>query len=175
MVARFGSTEFDLLSYMYLMEKSFFTRFKYYIEGISTFLFPSNEQLTLLVDKLTILSGFFPAEISLADKYTDYVFTDIPQLDILGIWRNEIIIKNELNNVKFVRMTDIEPYDYDEPWSKALEGKKVLVVHPFAATIQEQYTKRKLLWQNKDVLPQFELKTLKAIQSIGGECKDFPT
>lgn len=72
-------------------------------------------------------------------------------------------------NVRFANLGDLEPYDYAHPWSKSLEGKKVLVVHPFAESIQKQYSRRDLLWENPDVLPSFDLKTLKAVLSLAGE------
>ena len=51
-----------------------------------------------------------------------------------------------------------------------LRGKKVLVIHPFAETIQHQYEqKRTLLFKNPDVLPEFQLETIKAVQSLGGQ------
>jgi hypothetical protein len=50
----------------------------------------------------------------------------------------------------------------------ALEGKKILVVHPFDDIINFQYQKRGLLFENKNTLPSFEsLTTIKAIQSLG--------
>ena len=58
------------------------------------------------------------------------------------------------------------PFFYKNPWTKVLRGKRVLVVHPFSIEIEEQYKKRTLLWENSDVLPDFELITYKAIQSI---------
>ena len=70
-------------------------------------------------------------------------------------------------------MEDLEPYDYQRPWSKALAGKRVLIIHPFAKSIQSQYAKRNLLWENKDVLPDFELMTIKAVQTIAGEKEPF--
>ena len=60
-------------------------------------------------------------------------------------------------------------------WSAALSGNKVLVVHPFSKTITEQYKKRDKLFANKTVLPDFELITLKAVQSIGGTKVPFAT
>lgn len=72
-------------------------------------------------------------------------------------------------DIRFAELAEMEPYDYAQPWSRALAGKKVLVVHPFAETIKKQYQKREQLWENKDVLPEFELKTIKAVQSIAGE------
>ena len=76
-------------------------------------------------------------------------------------------------DIRFAELADMEPYDYAKPWSRALAGKKVLVIHPFAKTIEAQYQKRENLWENKDVLPAFELKTIKAVQSIAGEKTPF--
>lgn len=50
----------------------------------------------------------------------------------------------------------------------------MLVVSPFEETIRKQYEKRKLLFKNPDVLPDFELVTLKAVQGIGDSKKDLP-
>jgi hypothetical protein len=68
----------------------------------------------------------------------------------------------------------LNPYFSKSPWTRALEGKKVLVIHPFAATIQAQYKRRELLFAN-NLLPAFELKTIKAVQSIAGEKTEFDT
>lgn len=47
--------------------------------------------------------------------------------------------------------------------------EKVVVVHPFAELIEKQYKEKKLmLFENKDVLPEFDLRTVKAVQSLGG-------
>ncbi|RZL38762.1 MAG: hypothetical protein EOP00_28310 [Pedobacter sp.] len=54
----------------------------------------------------------------------------------------------------------------------ALKGKKVLVVHPFAETIEKQYAKRNLIFENK-LLPDFTLKTIKAVQSAANEKSAF--
>lgn len=49
-------------------------------------------------------------------------------------------------------------------------GKKILVIHPFEESIKEQYSKnRKFLFDNKDILPDFELYTIKAVQGMGCE------
>jgi hypothetical protein len=41
-------------------------------------------------------------------------------------------------------------------------------VHPFAESINSQYSKRDKLFKDDDFLPEFDLKTIKAVQSIGG-------
>ena len=48
-----------------------------------------------------------------------------------------------------------------------------MVIHPFAATIREQYKRREKIWDNPDVLPEFELYTIKAVQTVAGELSQF--
>lgn len=50
-----------------------------------------------------------------------------------------------------------------------LEGKKVLVVHPFAEDIQSKYNNHRTdIWKDPDVLPEFKLITYKSVQSMLG-------
>lgn len=45
----------------------------------------------------------------------------------------------------------------------------MLVIHPFEKTIRYQYEhRRNELFANPEVLPEFELKTIRAVQSIAG-------
>ena len=47
------------------------------------------------------------------------------------------------------------------------------VIHPFVDTIKKQYEKRDKLFPNPDILPEYELKTIKAVQSLGGSNSEF--
>ena len=49
------------------------------------------------------------------------------------------------------------------------------MIHPFEESIRENYKKREQFFENRGFLPEFELKTLKAIQSIGDEQPEYPT
>jgi hypothetical protein len=101
------------------------------------------------------------------------MLTDAYEVDILGSWLNdEKYLNKQLTTSKRVVLEDLEPFFTKNPWTRALKGKKVLVVHPFAETIVAQYKKRELLFDN-DLLPEFELKTIKAVQSIAGEKTQF--
>lgn len=72
---------------------------------------------------------------------------------------NVVLLNNAVNNILF----------YDDVWTTALEGKKVLVIHPFVDTIKKQYEKRDKLFENSK-LPTFEsLECVRAIQSNAGE------
>lgn len=66
----------------------------------------------------------------------------------------------------------LNPFFSHIPWTRALEGKKVLVVHPFAETIQKQYLQREFLFEN-NILPKFQLFTVKAVQSIAANNTQF--
>ena len=81
----------------------------------------------------------------------------------------------DANKIKAIQLLLLEPYHAANPWTRILEGKKVLVIHPFSETIKRQYdSKRTLLFKNPKVLPEFDLITIKAVQSIGGK-SDFIT
>ena len=50
----------------------------------------------------------------------------------------------------------------------------MLVIHPFQKSIEQQYQKRELLFKN-NLLPKFELKTIKAVQTLANEKCEFKT
>lgn len=169
MVCRFGSTEFENFSYEYSMKKPIIKRYQWFVRGYLSVHRRSSVYEKEILNRLCECSGFFPNSYDLMPRYTELVLSDMKGIDILGVWRQEKLFSKQLSNCKFVAMEDLEPYDYSKPWSKTLKGKKVLVIHPFEKSIRTQYAKRELLWDNPDVLPDFELKTIKAVQSIAGE------
>jgi hypothetical protein len=78
----------------------------------------------------------------------------------------------ELTKAKRVVLEDLEPFFCERPWTHALAGLKVLVVHPFEETIRSQYAKRSLIFPD-GLLPDFELQTIRAVQSLLGEPTPF--
>jgi len=119
-------------------------------------------------------AGFFPSTVEKIEKFCEMMIQDIPMVDILGSWLDdERYFQDELKNATLVEGLLLEPFWSNPPWTNALRGKKILVIHPFAQSIRMQYEKRKLLFKNKDILPEFELKTIKAVQSMGGANNDF--
>ena len=62
----------------------------------------------------------------------------------------------------------LESFRFENPWTSALKGKKVLIVTPFKDTVESQLKKRDSLWENSDVLPDATWIVYKSIQSIGG-------
>lgn len=121
-------------------------------------------------------AGFFPIELSYLEQFAELVINDSGQIDLLGSWRyEENYMKKYLkSDIQRVALILLEPFWSNKPWSRALKGKKVLVIHPFNELIESQYAQREYLFPNLDVLPDFELKTIKAVQSIEG-CSEFAT
>lgn len=119
-------------------------------------------------------AGFFPSTEENLMKFGEMMVEDSKQLDILGSWLpdEETMITSFNLNLTKVTLLALEPYWSKNPWSRILEGKKVLVIHPFASLIEQQYKeKREILFDDKRVLPKFDLKTIKAVQSLGGDCE----
>ena len=114
------------------------------------------------------IAGFFPITEDTISRFYRRMVEDVKLIDVLGSWqRAESVFKNELRNAKRCPLADLEPYYHARPWSLALQGKRVLIVHPFVETIRKQYAHRKDLFENPFVLPEFDLKTFKAVQSLG--------
>lgn len=118
-------------------------------------------------------AGFFPSTEENLIRFGDMMVVDSKQLDILGVWQSEEeFIKKEFKlGYLGIFLRNLEPFWSKQPWTRYLEGKKVVVVHPFAETIMLQYeNNRDKLFKNPNVLPLFKsLRVVKAVQSLGGE------
>ena len=166
-IGRFGSGELlGLLHYLNIRDnRPFLRKSLRYIVGRSTPFWWDRQ----IVDVLQYAGGLFPLNDETLNKFSELTLKSLPEINILGSWRKEeALVSNYLTNCTRVRLKDLEPYYHKEPWSKALKGKKVLVIHPFTDSISKQYEKRKLLFRNADILPDFELKTLTSIFTTPG-------
>ena len=114
-------------------------------------------------------AGFFPPQEDYLEKFGEMMLKDIQDIDILGSWAcGEVRLKSFFPKAKIVDLADLEPYYHVHPWSEVLAGKRVLVIHPYDESINRQYARRHLLFNNPGVLPEFKLQTIKAVQSIAG-------
>lgn len=124
-------------------------------------------------------AGFFPSDDYLMIKFACKQILTAMKVDVLACrvekFEVEFIAKYLRQNLEVMDMDAItHPMCYDNPWTRYLEGKKVLVISPFVKTITQQYEKRRLLFKNPLVLPDFQLLTLKAVQGIGDSKKLLP-
>lgn len=124
-------------------------------------------------DKETIYTmknnaGFFSPTPDLLKQFSETMIKDMPAIDILASWRyEEAYFSKELQKAYKIDFEPYNPFWSDIPWTVALENRKVLVVHPFAESIQKQYLRKELIHKDQRVLPNFNLQTIKAVQTIG--------
>lgn len=122
-------------------------------------------------------AGVFPTDDAMLERFCKYYIQCMREADILAVWgvgaEKNIVLKDH-KNINLIELEALEPYYFQNPWSEALEGKDVLVIHPFIQSIKNQYSKKELLFDNKAVLPNFKsLQFIKAVQSNAGEIVDF--
>lgn len=117
-------------------------------------------------------AGIFPPTTETADYFADIYAQACGYADVNVYWGHifgeKFLMDKYAKNAEIIPSRPLEPFEFERPWTAALKGKKVLVIHPFADTIEKQYAKRDRIHKNPDILPEFELKTIKAVQSSAG-------
>lgn len=119
-------------------------------------------------------AGVFPETTDTLLRFGKEMMEDSGEMDVVGVWYNtmeDYIIRHY--GPKDVLLTDLsclEPWYLPEnPWSKALKGKRVLVISPFVKSIYSQYQRREEIFPGTEILPEFDLQLLKAVISGGGQ------
>jgi len=156
LVARFGSTELACVAF----RERWRTRF------------PRLPYPRALRRNAHVASGIYPTDDASLDRFADVLLAAAGDSDIMGVWHNRSehrIVRRYCPDARLVHLDSLNGVIQDDPWSAHLAGRSVLVVHPFARTIESQYReKRRLLFENPLMLPEFELKTYVPVQSIAG-------
>lgn len=169
MIARLGSTEATCMANYLGVKNPAQKSYKGFIKDNS----PKWWWDKGIMQQMENWSGFFPANPDTLEKFSELMLNDMPKTDILGSWlKEEAFFKKELAGARKVMLEDLEPFFAPNPWTRALAGKRVLVVHPFAETIQLQFEAKDKIFPD-GLLPDFELLTIKAVQSIAGEKTAF--
>lgn len=118
-------------------------------------------------------AGVFPMGVDIAEKLSKRYLDDIPLIDMLACHQYYEKFMPLKKDVERVQLEMLYPFFVNRPWTRILKDKKVLVVHPFEETIKTQYAKRNLLFSDSNILPEFELITMKAVQTIAGNKSEF--
>ncbi len=129
-----------------------------------------------LIDWLDRVSGFFPPTPPMVTRLADVLVAAVAEADVLAIWyrRHELALMREHAPAALpIEPRGLEPYYHAQPWSMQLAGKRVLVVHPYEASIRSQFANRKRIFGEHQVWPECELLTLKAVQTLAGERVGF--
>ena len=169
-VGRFGGTEMNAI-----------------FEVLKHRIHPEYDNRLEAAERLCELSGFFPCSIELCEEFVDLMLDYCKDIDIQAAWGRymaDYVYKVYQSSTMLTRLDRIEPWNMYKsktdikPWTHSLKGKRVLVVHPFAESIKKQYfNNREHIFENiypsvDDILPEFELKTIKSVQTLAGEKDD---
>lgn len=172
MVARMGRTEIDVcenIKYTFFEHRNNWKFIQW--KGQPNFLNP------WLIPNFNKLSGFFPYDDEDALKKFYLLMLDcMHEVDILGSWcSNEALFDKEWPQAMKVSREEMTPLLTNNPWTKALKGKNVLIVHPFADSIKKQIEVggEKLFPQCPEILPNANYTVIKAVQTLGCSSEQF--
>ena len=109
-------------------------------------------------------AGYFPTDDVSLKRYGDELLALLPETDYLGIsgaHMENYFARFYCPSASYLLYEGMEPLH--GTWTKALKGKKVLVITAFKEDVEKQYPRRKELFPNDpDILPEMELKVLQA-------------
>ncbi|HWJ18650.1 MAG TPA: hypothetical protein VNR65_07985 [Geobacterales bacterium] len=114
------------------------------------------------------------------NRFASVYIGALPHADLIGLWdvpgMSPIIEKFGSDDLDYTPLIGLEPWsailEGQLPWTNALSGKSVLVIHPFAKSIQKQYENRTTITTIRALLPEFELDTLVPPITFAGESNE---
>jgi hypothetical protein len=130
--------------------------------------------------EVQVNAGFFYSDNSEAQQFVRNYIDCLKNTDILGGWGDAFtwpetyalanpmlkVINKEFTAPWVETYESKKPNQSKTPWSNVLEGKKVLIISPFAATILSQHNVIKKVFPTV-YYPQFSLQTIKAPLTSG--------
>lgn len=166
MISRFGTGEIGIVNNYLTVHgnDSFLKRTINYITGNTGL--PWWDKL--IYKSMHLNAGIFPTNIETLDRFSERYLQDIPEIDLLGSFNYTERFMPLRNDVINVHLECLYPFFVERPWTRILTGRKVLVVHPFVETISYQHKRHEKLFENPLVYPDYELLTVRAIQSNAG-------
>lgn len=165
MISRFGAVEISSVN-NYLGVRSKKRNIVKYITGVEPAWWWNEGIRACMTDN----AGFFPNDDIHLTRFGELMLEDVKQIDVLASWQlEERRFIHLFPNAKLIDYTSLDCYWVDKPWTRILENKRILIVHPFSEEIKFQYNNnRKNIFENPLILPEFTLINLKSVQSIGG-------
>lgn len=128
------------------------------------------------LDQLCLWSGFFPNQERMGERFLRQMTQACYDVDFLAVGyqaMEDYFIKEYMSkNTILAEFRCLEPWYDGQPWTRALKGKKVLVIHPFAETINKQMLCRDRIFPGTEILPDCKVMTLKAVQTVAGQVDD---
>lgn len=160
MVGRIGTTESSILSWYRKFHKPLHLPYGGNIrEGawVAGGLFPSTDQV------LSDWAAACEEALELSDVYAYW-----------NLSMNNYYRTRHLSSAQFVDLGALDVYSQSDPWTLALSGMRVLVVHPFADLIISQYQlNREGLFPGRSILPEFQLEAVSTPLTLAGNTAGF--
>lgn len=112
-------------------------------------------------------SGLFPPTDKVLADFARRYEADCAEIDLLAAWfieGEQTFVDQHVPRAQLIRLVALEPHMApNPPWTSLLAGKRVVVVSPFARSIESQYARREAVWAKlPGVLPDWKLRTVKA-------------
>jgi hypothetical protein len=111
-------------------------------------------------------SGVFPNTEEVFHRFAEIYLERLGSLNGSAVWQNTgegRILREFAPAAQWVSIKGLEPYLFTQPWSQALAGKRVLVIHPFEDSIRSQFERRDLVWRERPgVLPDCDIEVIRA-------------
>ena len=130
-----------------------------------------------ILERIWRHAGVFPPTVQGFQTFSARYLESLASADLLGLIRTgpeTLLVEKYAPHATTTNLGSLEPFLCSTPWSQYLAGKRVVVVHPFAESILSQYKEnREWIFFNKNVLPQFDLRVVRAPQTISGNTDGF--
>ena len=121
-------------------------------------------------------AGLFPTDPEALEAAAARLGSALEAVDLLALWDSpyQAQLTAQLKPLpERCSLAALEPWWPSNPWSAALVGLRVLVVHPFATSIQAQWQRRERLFPGTAVLPEFDLQVLHPPLTLAGATAGF--
>lgn len=125
------------------------------------------------LELLHLNSGVFPKRRDVLERWVTVYLEALGTVDLLGVWHNsgeKEIVEKYASQATLTGIRALDPYYHVAPWSRALSGKQVTVVTPFADSVSHQhawYRGADLFPDSPSVLPEFEARIVRTPFSAG--------
>jgi hypothetical protein len=112
------------------------------------------------------IAGLYPYNEKTVIEFAERYLSLLPNIDLIPIWNRVIphfeqyILDTYCPNSYKTTLEQLEPYFDENPWTRHLEGKKVIVFSPFADSITRNFNNLDKIWNNK-ITNNFELEAIK--------------
>jgi len=169
LVSRLGSTEaHSCIPYFSSRNRHLFLRTKYLLGMTPDFVPAVSDAATL--HELHSSSGVFPETEREYDSFCQAYIQSMKHIDVLGSWLSvENYYGQFLGMSTKVHLTHLNPLLHPvNSWTRHLTSRKVLIIHPFKASIEYQLRRRDRVFSDASLIPDADFSFLVPPQAYGG-------